>query len=41
MSFIANDFVRFEEYEIDRARWQLSWRNEPLLLKRKTFDLLL
>ena len=29
MSFIANDLVKFEEYEIDRARWQLSWRNEP------------
>jgi len=41
MSFIANGLVQFEEYEIDRARWQLSWRNEPLPLKRKTFDLLL
>src|SRR3984957_15950298 len=41
MSFIANGLVKFEEYEIDRARWQLSWRNEPLPLKRKTFDLLL
>ena len=41
MSFIANGLVQFEEYEIDRARWQLSWRDEPLPLNRKTFDLLL
>jgi eukaryotic-like serine/threonine-protein kinase len=41
MSFIANGLVQFEEYEIDRARWQLSWRDEPLTLNRKTFDLLL
>src|SRR5580698_1803822 len=41
MSFIASGLVQFEEYEIDRARWRLSWRNEPLQLKRKTFDLLL
>jgi DNA-binding winged helix-turn-helix (wHTH) protein/tetratricopeptide (TPR) repeat protein len=41
MSFIANGLVKFEEYEIDRARWKLSWRDEPLSLNRKTFDLLL
>jgi DNA-binding winged helix-turn-helix (wHTH) protein/tetratricopeptide (TPR) repeat protein len=41
MAFIANGLIRFEEYEIDRARWQLSWRAEPLPLNRKTFDLLL
>ena len=41
MSFIANGLVQFEEYEIDRARWQLSWRDEALPLNRKTFDLLL
>jgi DNA-binding winged helix-turn-helix (wHTH) protein len=41
MSFIASGLVKFEEYEIDRARWQLSWRDEPLPLNRKTFDLLL
>ena len=41
MSLIANDLVKFEEYEICRARWQLSWRDEPLQLNRKTFDLLL
>ncbi len=41
MSLIANDLVKFEEYEIHRARWQLSWRDEPLQLNRKTFDLLL
>jgi Tol biopolymer transport system component/DNA-binding winged helix-turn-helix (wHTH) protein len=41
MSSITNGLIRFEEYEIDRARWQLSWRDEPLPLNRKTFDLLL
>jgi DNA-binding winged helix-turn-helix (wHTH) protein/tetratricopeptide (TPR) repeat protein len=41
MAFIANGLVRFDEYEIDRARWQLSWRDEPVPLSRKTFDLLL
>ena len=41
MSFIANGFVKFEEYEIDRARWQLSWCDEAVPLNRKTFDLLL
>jgi eukaryotic-like serine/threonine-protein kinase len=41
MSFISNGVVKFEDYEIDRARWQLSWRDEPLTLNRKTFDLLL
>ncbi|QHN03512.1 tetratricopeptide repeat protein [Granulicella sp. WH15] len=41
MSFIANGLVKFEEYEIDRSRWQLSWGDKPLPLNRKTFDLLL
>jgi eukaryotic-like serine/threonine-protein kinase len=41
MSFIANGLLKFEEYVIDRARWQLSWRDEPLPLNRKSFDLLL
>jgi DNA-binding winged helix-turn-helix (wHTH) protein/tetratricopeptide (TPR) repeat protein len=41
MSFIANSVVRFEGYEIDRGRWQVSWRNEPVQLTRKTFDLLI
>jgi DNA-binding winged helix-turn-helix (wHTH) protein/tetratricopeptide (TPR) repeat protein len=41
MSFIAKGLVWFDEYEIDRARWQLSWRDEPVPLSRKTFDLLL
>ena len=36
-----NDFVKFGEYEVDRARWQLSWRGELLPLNRKKFDLLL
>ena len=41
MSLIAGTLLNFEEYEIDRARWQLSWRRDPLPLNRKTFDLLL
>jgi DNA-binding winged helix-turn-helix (wHTH) protein/tetratricopeptide (TPR) repeat protein len=41
MAFPTNDVVKFEEYEIDRARWQLTWRAEPVPLSRKTFDLLL
>ena len=41
MSFLLNDLIEFEEYAIDRGRWQLSWRGEPLPLNRKTFDLLL
>ena len=41
MSLIASGLLKFEEYEIDRARWQLKWRNDPLPLNRKTFDLLL
>ena len=41
MSFIANGLIEFEEYVIDRARWQLSWRGEALPLNRKSFDLLL
>ena len=40
MPFIGNALVKFEDYEIDRARWQLSWKNEPVPLTRKTFDLL-
>jgi len=41
MPFLTNGLMKFEEYEIDRDRWQLSWRDEPLPLNRKTFDLLL
>jgi DNA-binding winged helix-turn-helix (wHTH) protein/tetratricopeptide (TPR) repeat protein len=41
MSFIGTASIKFEEYEIDRARWQLTWRDEPIQLTRKTFDLLL
>ncbi len=41
MSSITNGLIKFEEYEIDRAGWQLRWRNEPLPLNRKIFDLLL
>jgi len=41
MPFIGNTFIKFEDYEIDRARWQLSWKNEPVPVTRKTFDLLM
>ena len=37
----ANGLVRFEGYELDRARWQLRHRDEVLPLSRKTFDLLI
>ena len=41
MALISKDLIRFEDYELDRSRWQLSWHGEPLPLNRKTFDLLL
>ena len=40
MSLANRGVVRFDEYELDRAQWQLSWRQEPVPLNRKTFDLL-
>jgi len=40
MSILSNGLIRFEEYELDRARWQMSWRGEPIALNRKSFDLL-
>jgi hypothetical protein len=33
--------IRFEGYVIIPPRWQLEWQVEPVMLKRKTFDLLL
>jgi DNA-binding winged helix-turn-helix (wHTH) protein/tetratricopeptide (TPR) repeat protein len=41
MSLTFSGLIRFEEYEVDRSCWQLSWHGEPLPLNRKTFDLLL
>ena len=41
MSVHQSGFVRFEGYELDRARWQLRYGDEVLPLTRKTFDLLL
>lgn len=41
MSFISSGLISFEDYEIDRAQWRLSWRDQPVPLNRKTFDLLL
>jgi DNA-binding winged helix-turn-helix (wHTH) protein len=41
MSLITNRLIRFSEYEINCAQWQLYWRGEPVPLNRKSFDLLL
>jgi DNA-binding winged helix-turn-helix (wHTH) protein len=41
MALPANELIRFDEYQIDTRRWTLQWRDEPLALKRKSFDLLL
>jgi DNA-binding winged helix-turn-helix (wHTH) protein/tetratricopeptide (TPR) repeat protein len=41
MSLASQGLATFDEYELDRARWQLSWRGDPISLNRKTFDLLL
>ena len=35
------DLTRFESYVVDRSRWTLKWREEPIALSRKSFDLLL
>jgi Tol biopolymer transport system component/DNA-binding winged helix-turn-helix (wHTH) protein len=35
------ELTRFEDYVIDRSRWTLKWREEPIALSRKSFDLLL
>jgi len=41
MALPTNELIRFDEYQIDTRRWTLRWRDEPLALKRKSFDLLL
>jgi DNA-binding winged helix-turn-helix (wHTH) protein/Flp pilus assembly protein TadD len=41
MAATRQDLALFDEYALDRARWQLSWRGDPVALNRKTFDLLL
>jgi DNA-binding winged helix-turn-helix (wHTH) protein/tetratricopeptide (TPR) repeat protein len=33
--------IRFEEYILDRSGWTLQWREEPIALSRKSFDVLL
>jgi len=35
------ELTRFEGYVMDRSRWTLKWREEPIALSRKSFDLLL
>ena len=37
----TQDTVNFAGYSLDRARWQLRWGDESVVLTRKTFDLLL
>jgi eukaryotic-like serine/threonine-protein kinase len=40
MALNAGNFVHFEEYSVDTSRWTLRWREEPISLTRKGFDLL-
>lgn len=40
MSLKSEDLIRFDEYVIDRPRRSVEWRNDPVILNRKTFDLL-
>ena len=35
------ELIQFEGYTIDRPRFMLQWKDEPVPLNRKTFDLLL
>jgi DNA-binding winged helix-turn-helix (wHTH) protein/tetratricopeptide (TPR) repeat protein len=41
MSLEAKSFTRFEGYVIDRPGWSLRWEDEPIVLNRKSFDVLL
>jgi len=41
MSLISQDNFSFQGYLLDKGRWQLTFRGEPIPLSRKTFDLLL
>jgi DNA-binding winged helix-turn-helix (wHTH) protein/Flp pilus assembly protein TadD/predicted negative regulator of RcsB-dependent stress response len=41
MSFNTTEQVYFEDYLVDRARRALQWKNEPIAISRKTFDLLI
>jgi DNA-binding winged helix-turn-helix (wHTH) protein/tetratricopeptide (TPR) repeat protein len=33
--------IRFYDYSIDRLRWVIQWQEQPIVLGRKSFDLLL
>jgi DNA-binding winged helix-turn-helix (wHTH) protein len=41
MPLEKTDQIRFDGYVIDRLGWTLTWRDEPIALSRKSFDLLL
>ena len=41
MSLKIMDFIRFQEFSIDRRGYVVQWREELVPLNRKTFDLLL
>jgi DNA-binding winged helix-turn-helix (wHTH) protein/tetratricopeptide (TPR) repeat protein len=41
MSLEKTGQIRFDGYVIDRLGWTLMWREEPIALSRKSFDLLL
>jgi len=41
MSLKLQDHIRFEGYVLDRLGWTLIWRDEPIAISRKSFDLLL
>src|ERR1700744_1911610 len=41
MPLIPKDTIHFEDYENDHTRCRLSWKQQPVALAQKTFDLLL
>jgi len=41
MSLKTMESVRFYGYSVDRLTWSVQWRQEPIPLSRKSFDLLL
>lgn len=36
-----HNVIRFEGFAVDRSLWQVYWRQEPVAINRKSFDLLL
>lgn len=41
MSLKTNSLLQFESYVIDPSLWRLEWKDAPITISRKTFDLLL